>query len=433
ADAWFTEDPAALLKGYDPASDPDAPKGIDVSRLKKGRDIFDVWFESGSSWNAVMRERSGGADYPVDLYLEGSDQHRGWFQLSLLCGVGATGVSPFRTLLTHGFIVDKDGKKMSKSIGNTIEVEDLLKEFGADVCRWWASSLAFENDIKVDKSYFGTAGEAYRKVRNTLRFMLSNLDDYVSSPPGKDASCGEGMCVPLKDYRPTEIDSWALAEFDALSKDVRAAYERFDFRAANARLYNFCNETLSAVYLAAVKDRLYCDHPDSPRRRKTQTALWEITDGLTRLIAPLLPHTADEAWLALRGENASPASVHLSRFIDGFGVKADPGWDAAMAVREEALAALEKVRASGGVENPLDAGVTLPDPNGALSKFDPVDLADLLGVSRVTVDSKASGVTVQDMREAPRCERSWKRDGTVSKRSDGGMLSDRDAAALGLV
>ncbi|TVQ30877.1 MAG: isoleucine--tRNA ligase [Phycisphaeraceae bacterium] len=425
SDAWFTDSPAELLRGYDPAQDADAPKGIDIGSLSKSRDIFDVWFESGCSWAAVLQR--GGAEVPCDLYLEGSDQHRGWFQVSLLTALGATGSPPYRTLLTHGFIVDKHGRKMSKSLGNTINVLELLKQYGADVCRWWVASLSYENDIKADIDFFETAGESYRKVRNTLRFMLSNLSDFEPSLHGS-----AGMCVDLKSLPATGIDAWALAEFNRLSKDVRAAYDRYDFRAATSRLYNFCNDTLSAVYLAAVKDRLYCDRPDSARRRRTQTALWELTDGLARLLAPVLPHTADEAWRTLLGESGETETVHTRAFIESFDVSADASWVTALEARDAALAELERVRAGGGVENPLDAAVTLPDPEGALAKFDPVDLADLLGVSRVQLDAKAASPKVLDLRMEPRCERSWKRDGTVKPRSDGGVLSDRDAEAIGV-
>ncbi len=430
SDSWFTESAQSLLRHYEPKKDDHAPRGLDVKSLTKGHDIFDVWFESGSSWNAVMRERSGGRDYPIDLYLEGSDQHRGWFQLSLLPALGVTGRPPYRTLLTHGFIVDKDGHKMSKSLGNALDVDELVKEFGADVCRWWIASISYENDIKADLSYFKTAGEAYRKVRNTLRFMLSNLDDFVPSPPGKDCGSGEGMCVAFSDYPTASIDAWVLKEFDRLSQRVREAFEKYHFRAATEHLYNFCNDTLSAVYLAAVKDRLYCDKPDSARRRRTQSTLWDLTDGLCRLLAPVLPHTADEAYRALH--RSEEVCVHTTTFIEKFGVKAEGGWPKVMEAREAALKALEEVRASGVIENPLDAGITLPDPDHELRDFDPCDLADLLGVSRVSLDPKADAPSVQDLRNEPRCERSWKRDTTVRVRSDGGMLSDRDAEAVGL-
>ena len=181
SDYWFRAAPQELLDGYDPAFDPDAPAWVKSSELAtaglvKSHDIFDVWFESGSSWNAVLRQRDLG--YPADLYLEGSDQHRGWFQLSLLPALGVTHQSPFKAVLTHGFMVDKDGRKMSKSGGNALEVDTLLKDFGADVCRWWVGSLNADNDIKVDHEFFRVAGEEYRKVRNTIRYLLSNLSDF---------------------------------------------------------------------------------------------------------------------------------------------------------------------------------------------------------------------------------------------------------------
>ncbi len=429
SDAWFTESPAELLRHYDYAADAQAPGGLALAALSKSSDIFDVWFESGSSWNAVLRERSGGganaADFPADLYLEGSDQHRGWFQLSLLCALGSTGRAPFRALLTHGFIVDKDGRKMSKSLGNTLEVEDLVKEFGADVCRWWVGSVAYEGDIRSNLDFFRAAGESYRKVRNTLRFMLSNLDDFLVA---RHAAAPES-------FAPTDLDVWVMGRLDGLTRGVRDAYARYDFREAATLIFDFCNDTLSSVYLSASKDRLYCDAPASPRRRKAQSCLFRITDTLCRLLAPVLPHTADEAWRTLmKIDPADPEqSVHLQTFQGEVGAAPDPAWEIAMAARDAGLKALEEERKRpGGVENPLDAGVTLPDPGAELSRLDPADLADLLGVSRVTLDARAkSGVaSVIDLRGEARCERSWKRDGTVRRRDDGGMLCDRCAQAV---
>ena len=431
SDVWFTSGPDGLLRYYDAAGDTDAPESVrrDPSLLRsarKGPDILDVWFESGSTWNGVMREREGRDAVPVELYLEGSDQHRGWFQSSLLAALGATGRPPYKAILTHGFMVDKDGRKLSKSKGHT--VDDLFKLFGADVVRWWASSLAYEQDMKTDDEFFRLAGESYRKVRNTIRFMLSNLYDFTTG----QAEAG-GTPDPLG------LDAWALAEYDDLERRVIAAYERYDFRAAHMAIYDFCNDAMSAVYLAAVKDRLYCDRPDSPRRRATQAALWRITDGLCRLIAPILCHTADEAWRALHGAGADDADrcVHLETFASvahrgSMRTERDPRWAKVMATREAALAAVERAKTNLGVENPLDAGVTLPDPDGSLAAFDTRDLADLLGVSRVMLDPKAAAPTVHDLRSDPRCERSWKRDGTVRQRSDGGWLSDRDAEAVGV-
>ncbi len=443
SDAWFTQSAEVLLKGYDLSSDPDAPAALRsalgpapsaLSSLQKTYDILDVWFESGSSWNAVMRERSGGKDFPIDLYLEGSDQHRGWFQLSLLPALGMMGKPPFKTLLTHGFMVDKDGKKMSKSLGNTLEVDDLMKDYGADVARWWVSSLAFENDVKVDKSYLDVAGESYRKVRNTLRFMLSNLYDFTASCDGK-----AGHCVPMSDIAPGTLDAWVLQEIDTLSEQVTRAYEQYEFKRIHALVYDFCNDTLSSKYLAAVKDRLYCDKPDSPRRRRTQTVLWDITDALCKLLSPIMPHTADEAYRALlqggaSGAEASDACVHLTGFAKPFGVKADGAWSKVMAARERAMGAVEAAKKTLGVENPLDMALTIPDESGELSRIDNTDLADLLGVSRVVIKPGAGEPTVTDLRSEPRCERSWKRDGTVKPRAGAGgaLLSDRDAEAVGV-
>jgi isoleucyl-tRNA synthetase len=260
SDAWFKLGPEQLLGSYDRARDPEAPEWLgareSLASLRRSEDIFDVWFESGSSWNAVLRER--GLGYPADLYLEGSDQHRGWFQTSLLPALGATGQAPFRTLLTHGFIVDAQGMKMSKSLGNTLEVEDLLRDHGADVCRWWVSSLNYANDVKADREFFRLAGEEYRKVRNTIRFLLSNLADF-------DASRDRRELGPADRH---SLDAWAKARLTELVAGVRRAYDAYQFRSAHQSIFNFCNDTLSAVYLGAVKDRLYCVPVESDRRRR---------------------------------------------------------------------------------------------------------------------------------------------------------------------
>ena len=430
SDAWFTESPEVLLETYDPTTDPDLPPSLQAfkpSSLSKMYDIFDVWFESGSSWHAVMRERGEArSEGPwTDLYLEGSDQHRGWFQLSMLPSLGATGRMPFKTLLTHGFMVAKDGKKMSKSGGNALEVEELLKSYGADVCRWWVSSLAYENDIKVDESLFKVASESYRKVRNTLRFLLSNLDDFVPCTSENP----DGMCVDLKSLDPTSIDSYILNLAAELQTNCLAAYERYEFRKVNQMLYDFCNDTLSAFYCGAVKDRLYCDALDSERRRVTQTVMWDVLEILTRLLGPIMPHTADEVYRSLwKGdENRCVHGKTAATFDDLAPAHAD--WPKVMAARDEGLKALEGAKEKG-IDNPLDAEVVLPDPDGVLAKF-AVDLPDMLGVSRVKFVGEGD-VTINDLRDEPRCERSWKRDGTVKQRSDGGMLSDRDAETVGV-
>ena len=415
SDAWFSEGPAELLEGWDPASDPDAPEGVDVTTLEKMQDIFDVWFESGSSWAAVMRARGQGI--PADLYLEGSDQHRGWFQLSLLPALGATGEAPYRTLLTHGFMVGKDGRKMSKSSGNALSVDELLKDFGADVCRWWVCSLPFENDIKVDLDFFRVAGESYRKIRNTLRFLLGNLADFDVDRDG----------VSLDSIEPESIDAWALAEAVRVEQRVRHAFSTYAFRDAHQVIYDFCNETLSAIYLVATKDRLYCDAVGSPRRRRTQTVMHAISSLLCRLLEPVVPHTADEAFRALQG--SEDANVHLCEPLD-LSARCDHEWSAVMNLRHAVLKALEEAKAEG-IDNPLDAGIVIPDPEGTFGRFGD-DLADVCGVSRARCVASLGEVAIEDLRNEPRCDRSRKRDGTVRERSDGAMLSDRDAAAIGL-
>jgi isoleucyl-tRNA synthetase len=478
SDAWFKAEPHELLATWDCAADPDAPQwlkdaaakgGLASVQLRKAPDIFDVWFESGSSWAAALKRMQG--DARADLYLEGSDQHRGWFQVSLLCGLGAAGVPPFKTLLTHGFMVDKDGKKLSKSAGHTIE--EMFKEHGTDVLRWWVSSLSTDNDVKVDDSFFKIAGDEYRKVRNTIRFLLSNLSDFDVA---KDR-------YTFTEADATSIDAWAMGELNKLTTSVLADYAAFNFRRVSETLFNFCNETLSAVYLAATKDRLYCDAVGDSRRRRSQTAMYDITDTLLRLLAPFLPHTADEGWTVLRGSDAT--SVHLALMPElpqipihsAWSLIYETLWDFVVGKPEEGGGDLERVRIERELSF-LDCGVILHIPAAAsntwswLNDFNPNEIADFLGVSQFEVfkpnshvgclgrvsqflrqdselgltstywTSRPNTVTVEivdltqtdkDGRERfPRCERSWKRDGTVKQRTDGGMLSDRDAKVLGV-
>ncbi|MBT5583330.1 MAG: class I tRNA ligase family protein, partial [Phycisphaerae bacterium] len=411
SDAWFLESPVELLAGWNPVDDPDAPDDLDVSTLEKTHEIFDVWMESGSSWNAVMRAR--GLGFPSDLYLEGSDQHRGWFQLSMLSALGATGESPFRTLLTHGFMVDRQGKKMSKSGGNALNVDDLLKDIGADVCRWWVGSLPFENDIRVDIELIQLAGESYRKIRNTMRFLLSNIGDYEQS------------ATDTTDLPSTSLEAWLLSKTHELQVTVTEAWESYEFRRAHLAIFDFCNDTLSSIFCVAMKDRLYCDVADSPRRRQAQAAMRSVAETLCCLLAPMIPHTADEAWRTLRGDDAC---VHMEVLTTRAPVDVSPAWDVAMGVRESALRALEQAKESG-IEKSLDAGLVIPDPDGVLAALTE-DVRDLLEVSRLRFDPSGMEITVVDLRDQPVCERSWRRDESVAERSNGSMLSDRDWQAV---
>lgn len=428
ANYWFKAEAHEVIEGYDPKNDDQAPEWAKkegaLDNLKLGMDIFDVWFESGSSWHSVLEQRDIG--YPADLYLEGSDQHRGWFQLSLLPALGATGVPPFRALLTHGFMVDAQGRKMSKSGGNALEVEELLKTNGADICRWWVSSLKYTNDIKVDLEFFKVAGDEYRKVRNTIRFLLGNISDF---DPGKDS-------VILTEEDKYSLDSWAMSELSKFVSETRQAYENLDYKKANELIFHFCYETLSAVYLAAIKDRLYCERNDGRKRRRSQTVMYSIADALIRLLSPILVHTSDEAYRSLKNEDQDTQnSVHLFGMPEQIEFISDSNWNSVMELRARSLKALEDAKARDGISNPLDTGIIVSlesDLADNLKSFEP-ELADLCGVSRFEIIvSNSDHIDVVDLSGEPRCERSWKRDGTVKERSDGGYLSDRDAETLGI-
>ncbi|KKM19197.1 hypothetical protein LCGC14_1658090, partial [marine sediment metagenome] len=302
SDSWFTDTPAALLAEYDPSEDPDLPEGVelDVSGLTPGLDILDVWFESGSSWFAVAVQRGLVDQIPVDLYLEGSDQHRGWFQLSLLPALASVGVPPFVTVVTHGFVVTEEGHKMSKSLGNAIDVVAQLGKRGADILRLWVTTQNYQDDVRCSESLIAQAEDAYRKIRNTLRFCMGACSDF---DPATDSDDGDEH----------SLDRWMRLELHGMVRDVRQAYERYEFHRATRLIHEFCTVQASSVYMAAVKDRLYCELPDSPRRRAAQTVLHETLMTLLKLLAPILPHTIEEAWAHVPNRDpAEPDTPHLA-------------------------------------------------------------------------------------------------------------------------
>ncbi|MFW6133474.1 MAG: isoleucine--tRNA ligase [Planctomycetota bacterium] len=457
SDAWFTDSPGELLCDYDPGDDPhlDNAARFDVEELTCGADIFDVWFESGSSWFAVALARGLVDRLPVDLYLEGSDQHRGWFQLSLLPALGAEGRAPFAHLLTHGFVVTEDGRKMSKSLGNAIDVIEQLDRRGADILRLWIASQNYQDDVRCSERLIAQAEDAYRKIRNTLRFCM-------------------GACADLDPaHHATEpdahsIDRWMRLELHRLIRDVRAAYDAYEFHRATRLIYEFCTTQASSIYLSAVKDRLYCELPDAPRRRATQTVVHELLVALVKLLAPILPHTTEEAWEHIPFRDAAePDSVHLAD-LPGFDaelldyaeelrpVNPDIGqfsadhleagpqwiWDRLLDLRQAGLAELEQLRAAG-VKNPLDAEAVfrVAADNDAAKQFCQTylgELEDMLGVGHArieTADDLPAGevvdVNVLDARERyARCARSWKRRPDVGTDPDYPDLSARDAAAV---
>ncbi len=462
SDCWFTDSPTELLGDYDPVFDTDLaePKNFDASELHTGHDIFDVWFESGSSWFAVAVRRELVDEIPVDLYLEGSDQHRGWFQLSLLPALGAAGLPPFRTVLTHGFVVTEDGHKMSKSLGNTIDVIDQLSKRGADIIRLWVASQNYQDDVRCSENLIAQSEDAYRKIRNTLRFCMGSCSNF--DPARHTAESSEHS-----------LDRWMRLELHQLIRDVRIAYDKYEFHRATRLMYEFCTVQASSVYMAAVKDRLYCELPDSPRRRATQAVLHEMLSVLVKLLAPILPHTAEEAWEHIPARDPNePENVHLAMMpeydeemlemaedlrpvnpdlaqFSSDEIQVGPSWiwDRLLDLRADGLVKLEALR-NAGVKNPLDAEAvfTIADDNQAAETFLETylgELEDLLGVGYARIEKASStgispvsetlpvGVRVEDTREKySRCARSWKRRPDVGSDAEYPDLSARDAEVM---
>ncbi len=458
SDAWYKLTPRELLSGYDPADDAAlADAGaFAVDKLVKGSDIFDVWFESGSSWFAAAMAKRLVDDIPVDLYLEGADQHRGWFQLSLLPALGAVGKCPYKTLLTHGYIVDEEGRtKMSKSLANVMNVVDQMNRRGADILRLWLAWQNYPDDVRCSEGLIAQAEDFYRKIRNTLRFCMGACCDF---DPAHHA------------VAPAEhsLDAWMRMQIHLLIRDVREAYDRYEFHKASRLMHEFCTVQASSIYLSAVKDRLYCELPNSPRRRASQTVIHEMLMTLVKLLAPIIPHTCEEAWEHVPHRPAGePASVHLATLpevnaemlrlaedlvpanVDLASFSADelqPGpawvWQRLLELRAKGLVKLEALR-NAGVKNPLDAEAVFKIAKGAAPAGELVaaylqELEDLLGVGHAWIETdvelpagEAVEVEVRDARELyQRCARSWKRRPDVGGDRDFPDLSGRDAAVM---
>jgi len=343
ADIWFEKETEDLL-----------PQGAQCRKcggkaFRKEEDILDVWFDSGISHTAVLEKRPG-LSYPADLYLEGSDQHRGWFHSALLTALGTGKEAPFKAVLTHGFVVDGTGKKMSKSIGNVVSPKDVIQKSGAEILRLWVSAEDYRDDVKVSAEILNRLVEAYRKIRNTARFILGNLFDF---DPEKNR-------VP-RDQMP-EIDRWALHQLQKLIQKVDQAYEEFSFHSIYHALYNFCTVEMSARYLDILKDRLYVLLPDSIERRSAQTVLFDILTVLSKLMAPILSFTAEEIWMSLKN-GMKGDSVHLSAFPAPDPKDRDEAlaktWEDLFAIRGEVSRVLEQARRDKVIGLSLDAAVDL--------------------------------------------------------------------------
>jgi isoleucyl-tRNA synthetase len=422
ADAWFSRPVEELLPPN--ASCP----SCGGTEFRKDADILDVWFESGSSHRAVISEPSYEiAPYPAYMYLEGSDQHRGWFQSSILTAVGSTGKAPFETVLTHGFIVDEQGKKMSKSGGNAISAVKSTEQYGADVLRLYVASLDYADDVRISERGIKEMSEAYRKIRNTFRYFLGNLEDYASFDPSMVAH----------DSLP-ESDRWALGQLNHVIRDVTADYERFEFYRVFQRIYQFCSVDLSSFYLDVLKDRLYAELPQGSERRAAQFVLARLHDVLTRLLAPILVHTSDEIWGLRPDSGDKPWSVHLA-----FLPESDPAWDDPerdarwevwRRLRETALRELERLRAAKIIGSAQEASLRLATGNSeiaALLERETDLFATLCIVSEVEAVERLPEGDATELRVVasrsphPKCERCWNHRPTVGQSAEHPTLCDR--------
>jgi isoleucyl-tRNA synthetase len=366
ADAWFDRPAADFLPaGY--------ACQCGTCSFRKEFDILDVWFDSGSSHLAVCKRRPE-LGWPVAVYIEGHDQHRGWFQSSLLIGTGVEGSAPFQQVITHGFVVDEKGRKMSKSLGNVVSPQDLVKQNGADILRLWVSMIDYRDDMAISKEIIARIAEAYRKIRNTARYLLANLSGFEPA-----------NAVPLDLLLP--VDRWIVDRAARAFDRCRRAYEGYEFHAVYHRVVDLCTVDLSSIYLDASKDTLYCDAPDSPTRRSAQTAMEMILRGLVTTVAPILSFTAEEIYEAMPGEKEK--SVHLTEFVtlDGCTLSTEDtaSWERIFRVREVATKVLERARAAQQIGQSLEADIELHtdiSPEALLGNVN-VDLAKLLIVSHV--------------------------------------------------
>jgi isoleucyl-tRNA synthetase len=431
SDAWFKRD----LKDFLPNgfSCPHCGK----SNFTKGNDILDVWFDSGVSSQAVLKKRKE-LEFPAALYLEGSDQHRGWFQSSIIPAMCIDGKPPFKNVLTHGFVVDGDGRKMSKSLGNVISPFDIIKDYGADILRLWVASSDYNEDIRISKEILTRLSEAYRKIRNTVRFILSNLNDFDPNVNQVDYS------------RLKTIDRWILLKARLTLEEVTRAYEEFEFHKAYKSIYDFCNESLSMYYLDMVKGRLYTFAKNAPDRRAAQTVIFEILNMLVRAIAPIFSFTAEEIWGSMPKlkEFQGISSVHLLDWPDPQAglwkntcLKQEEDYLSAFDVQvikliPEAAKALEEKRSAGVIGSSFDAKINvLTNNQNRYTYLDSLknDLLEIFKVSQATVQYGASHPEISilvEKADGEKCTRCWNYSDSVGKDASHALLCDRCLEAI---
>ncbi|HWR08412.1 MAG TPA: isoleucine--tRNA ligase [Sporomusa sp.] len=430
SDAWWAKKPEEIL-----------PQGFMCphcghNEFRKETDIMDVWFDSGSSHAAVLEQRQE-LQWPADLYLEGSDQHRGWFQSSLLTSVATRGTAPYKAVLTHGFVVDGDGRKMSKSIGNTIYPQEVIKQYGADILRLWVASADYKADIRISNDILKQLAEVYRKIRNTFRYILGSLHDFN---PATDKVAYDQLL---------EIDRWALMRLEQVRAKVTQAYEDYEFHLLYHTVHNFCAVDLSAFYLDILKDRVYTALPGSIDRRAAQTAMYEILNTLVAVVAPVLTFTSEEVWQYMPQEQGRPESVQLAswpiahpEYLD---TALEAKWDKILAMRGEITKALETARRNKVIGHSLDAAVHLYAAGDELAALAAIkdDLATLLIVSEVALlntfeQAPGEAYRAADMQlavavapaQGVKCERCWIYSSTVNQDTEHPSLCDRCATVV---
>jgi len=436
ADVWFERSAAELLPANTVCSE------CGGTEFKKEQDILDVWFESGVSHAAVLKPQGEGW-WPADLYLEGSDQHRGWFHSALLSSVTTDGAAPYRAVLTHGFVVDGQGKKMSKSAGNVVAPQDVIKQYGAEILRLWVAAQDYQEDLRISQQILKQLAEQYRKIRNTCRYLLSNIYDYDPANPSHQIEIAQ---LP-------ELDRWALMRLNKLNHNVRKGYKDFAFRQIVHELDYFCSVDMSATYLDILKDRLYTFPKESPLRRGSQMVLYKIVTNLAQLMAPILSFTAEDVWDVLPGktkENQAEASVHVATFPEMITIQ-DPErleaqWKDLLDIRTLVLGALEQQRREKVIGSSLEAQVILqatPDRYRFLQQYEQ-DLPTLFIVSHVCLTECESisnqghlaadvtlGISV-DVTKAgdEKCERCWNFRPTVGIQAAHPTLCERCIEAI---
>ena len=428
SDAWWTHDASEILPAGTKC------KKCGCEKFRKETDIMDVWFDSGSSHAAVLMEHPG-LQWPADLYLEGADQYRGWFQSSLLTSVAWKGVAPYKAVCTHGWVVDAQGKTMHKSLGNGIAPEEVTDKFGADILRLWVASSDYHSDIRISNDILKQLSEVYRKIRNTARYILGNLYDFN---PDTDS---------VADDQLHELDRWALARMDEVAKECNEGYEEFDFHQVYHAIHNFCTIDLSNFYLDIIKDRLYVEKPDSVSRRAAQTVIYRILRDMTLVFAPILAFTCEEIWANLpKSSDHNPEACVFNEMPKGkagdetaeFMAK----WERIRKIRDDVNKALENARNQKTIGKSLEAQVTLK-ADGELYAFlkeneavlEPVFIVSKVvleqgAVAQTTAETEGLEVTVSKA-HGEKCERCWAYSDTVGKDEKHPTLCARCAAIIG--